>query len=249
MAIMPYNSLEAAEQRTVEFWEHIRGSGWQPGNGTVRWYGTRQRLGTGPDPETGEDPDADLPPGVDYAIEIAERETNRLDSLIADEVMIATEAVPCVEFFPVWATDTDYAVDDIITYTDGNLYVVRQPHRSQSDWQPPNVLALYMVYRANADTLLNWIQSEKVEIGWQRTYNGDTYVCLQSHVTQIDFTPDITPALWQLVVVPTPDWQVGVFYQIGDHVFYNSIEYVCLQAHTSIVTWEPPNVPALWQVV
>lgn len=242
MAIIPYDNMAEAEQRTTDFWDAVKGPGWKPGNVTTKLYPTRERTG---DPEA----DADLPPGVDYAIEIDERVEKRLDPLIADNVMTALEAIPCSEFYPAWASGVSYAVGDIVTYTDGNLYVVRQAHTSQPDWQPPNVLALYMVYRDNANSLLDWIQSEAVEIGWQRTYNGNTYVCLQSHVTQPDWIPPNVPNLWQLVVVPTPDWQVGVNYQIGDHVLYNGVEYVCIQAHTSIAAWIPPNVPALWQVV
>jgi len=250
MAIIPYDSIEQAEQRSAEFWEQVRGPGWQPGNVTTKLYPTRQRLGTGPNPETGEDPDADLPDGVDYAIQVTERKPYRLDPLIANEVMTALEAVPCAEFYPAWTYPVDYEVGNIVTYTDGNLYVVRQGHRSQVDWFPPVVTpTLFMVYRANADTLLDWIAGEKVELGWQRTYNGDTYECLQGHVTQSDWTPDVVPNLWSLVTPPTEEWQAGVNYQIDDVVTYNNVEYVCIQAHDSIVGWEPPNVPALWTEV
>lgn len=36
-------------------------------------------------------------------------------------------------------------------------------------------------------------------IGDKVTYNGSTYQCLQAHTSQPDWTPDATPALWQLV--------------------------------------------------
>jgi len=239
-AIIPYDSIEQADQRSADFWEQVRGDGWQPGNVTTHLYARRQRTG---DPEA----DIDLPEGVDYAIKIEDRDPRRLDPLIVDNVMTALEAIPVAEFYPAWAHPVDYAVGDIVTYTDGNLYVVRQAHTSQSDWQPPNVLALYMVYRANADTLLDWIQSEAVEVGWQRTYNGNTYECIQAHVTE--FTPDVVPALWSLVAEPTEEWQAGVSYSIDDVVTYNNTEYICIQAHTSQVGWEPPNVPALWSAI
>lgn len=42
------------------------------------------------------------------------------------------------------------------------------------------------------------------------------------------------------------DWQVDVFYAVGDRRVYDGILYRCEQAHTSQAGWEPPNVPALW---
>lgn len=35
------------------------------------------------------------------------------------------------------------------------------------------------------------------------TYNGIVYKCLQAHTSQIDWTPDVTPALWQNMGAPT----------------------------------------------
>ena len=50
--------------------------------------------------------------------------------------------VPLV--FAEWQPDTDYEVGDVVRYGE-NLYRVRQPHRSQDDWPPPDVPALYLM--------------------------------------------------------------------------------------------------------
>jgi len=41
-----------------------------------------------------------------------------------------------------WAVNTDYAVDDQVTY-EGSTYTCLQAHTSQVGWEPPNVPALW----------------------------------------------------------------------------------------------------------
>lgn len=235
--IIKYATTEQADARSEELWDSVKGNGWQPGNVTTRLYGTRTRTG---DAES----DADLPDGIDAALVISERD-EALDKLLAESVVTAGEAVAVAKLYPAWETGIAYNDDDIVTYN-GDVYVIRQPHTSQADWTPPQVLALYMVYRANAETLLPWIQSEKVAVGWQRTFDGKTYAAIQPHVTQSDWTPPAVPALWSLVTPPTAEWAYPVAYKVGDVVTYQGREYRCRQAHTSISTWTPAAVLALW---
>lgn len=42
-----------------------------------------------------------------------------------------------------------------------------------------------------------WKAGEAVEVGDRRYYMGAWYTCLQAHTTQADWTPDLTPSLWQ----------------------------------------------------
>lgn len=46
-----------------------------------------------------------------------------------------TDALNGVELFPVWATDTAYAVGDRVSY-DGTLYKCLTAHTSQTTWTP-----------------------------------------------------------------------------------------------------------------
>jgi len=55
--------------------------------------------------------------------------------------------------------------------------------------------------------------------------------------------------LGAVIVSTYPDWQSGVWYDIGDKVTYDGTDYECIQAHTSQTGWEPPNVPALWEEI
>jgi len=95
------------------------------------------------------------------------------------------------------------------------------------------------------------VVGEPVTVGMHRLYGGIEYVCLQAHVTQADWTPPLTPALWQVYTPPPPpesEWTYPVAYAIGDIVWYGtpSDRYQCRQAHTSQAGWTPPAVPALW---
>jgi hypothetical protein len=131
-------------------------------------------------------------------------------------------------------------------YQHGNgAVIVRQSH-SRTHYAPAETPNLFIVYRPDAAGVLEWVVGESVLVGTQRTYGGVTYAALQAHVTQSDWTPPATPALWSVVVAPSPNWTAGVAYKIGDIVTYNGALYECRQSHTAQVGWEPPNVLALW---
>jgi len=233
---IPYDNLETAGQRSADFWNHVRGDGWQESNITQYRFSRWQRPA-----EPAED--EELPEeGVDFAIKVNENdpELSELDSIIADQVMTALEVVPCAEFYPAWAYPVDYEIGNIVTFTDGNLYVVRQAHRSQVDWTPDAVTpTLFMVYRSNADTLLDWIAGEKVEVGWLRTENGTTYECIQAHVTE--YAPSTVPALWAVYNDPEEPqpWQQPA----GAHDAYNTGDRV---THVSFI-WESTIDANVWE--
>lgn len=137
----------------------------------------------------------------------------------------------------------------IYGYKNG-LIICRQSHTRMS-FAPEDTPALWIVYREGAQDVLDWIAGEKVERGMHRMYGGIEYVCIQAHVTQADWTPPATPALWMLYVVtpPSSEWRAGVAYRVADEVMYLGKRYRCRQAHTSQVGWEPPVVPALWRLI
>jgi len=134
--------------------------------------------------------------------------------------------------------------------------MVRQSH-NRTEHDPPDVPALFIVYRAD-DGALDWIAGEQVQVGTRRIYDGTEYACLQAHVSQADWTPPATlGTLWSLVAPPTADWAAGVAYTgdntagagNGDHVLYLGNKYRCLQSHTSIQTWNPVAAASLWALV
>ena len=101
-----------------------------------------------------------------------------------------------------------------------------------------------------------WRPGVRVEAGATVTYNGVTYECLQRHVTQSDWKPDNTPALWSVKQDESPPgealpWIAGKAVKVGDMRAYGDGGkiYECLQGHTTQAGWEPPVVPALWREV
>lgn len=74
----------------------------------------------------------------------AQEVARRLRPLIikASASLSDTDALQAVELFAVWASDTDYAVGDRVSY-DGTLYKCRQSHTSQSIYTPDMIPALW----------------------------------------------------------------------------------------------------------
>lgn len=96
-------------------------------------------------------------------------------------------------------------------------------------------------------------EGELVKKGNIYLYDGKHWGCRQTH-NKMHYHPSKTPALFNFVPVHfdssiIPKWQVGVAYNVDDHVMYNDREYNCLQAHTSLSTWTPDVTPALWEVI
>lgn len=92
-----------------------------------------------------------------------------------------------------------------------------------------------------------WRDGMVLAVGDTVWHEGTLYVVIQAHTSQTDWTPDIVPALFN-VIPDGDDWQVGVSYAIGDEVLYDGVWYRCIQAHTSQEDWTPPNTPALWEL-
>jgi len=97
-----------------------------------------------------------------------------------------------------------------------------------------------------------WVVGEQVTVDDLRKYNGVLWKCIQAHTTQIDWTPDVVPALWVRYREPSggvQEWIAGEQVAVGDQRTYEGTTYEVIQAHTTQAGWEPPNVPALWAEV
>ena len=68
-----------------------------------------------------------------------------------------TDALESMELFDKWQPDTDYMTDQRLRYTNGKLYKVLQPHKSQADWTPDITPSLY-VEVAEPGTIPVWKQ-------------------------------------------------------------------------------------------
>ena len=182
-----------------------------------------------------------------------------MDQLVVDNIEV--NGKPAIEtrvdyptkvastIFPSLPSSGTLKMGEIYSYGNGAV-MVRQTHE-RTIYTPEQTPALFSFYRDNASAELAWMDGEKVEAGWKRTYGGKTYECLQAHQTQADWTPDKVPSLWkEVVVIPiTGEWTVGIAYKVGDEVMYLGKKYRCRQAHTSIATWTPTAAISLWLLV
>lgn len=121
--------------------------------------------------------------------------------------------------------------------------LVRQTH-NRTEHDPASVPALFMVYREDAASVLEWVAGESVQVGTIRTYQGTTYECIQAHVTEK--VPPDAPALWAVVhdasepqpwVRPTGAHDV---YKIGARVTHKGATWECTAGDAGgNNSWEP----------
>lgn len=86
-----------------------------------------------------------------------------------------------------------------------------------------------------------WAVNKSVIIGERLQYNSVLYKCIQAHITQADWTPDVTPALWVNVSVEEyPQWVqptgAADAYQSGDKVSHNGKHWI---STINANVWEP----------
>lgn len=84
-------------------------------------------------------------------------------------------ALDGIELFPMWKTNTAYAIGDRIRYND-KLYKCVQAHTSQDDWTPDKVPALFV--EVSIEEFPEW----KQPTGAQDAYmSGDKVSHLNKH--------------------------------------------------------------------
>lgn len=186
MATIPFATLQAADARSRELWEHILGGPKQPQNVTEFLFGRIEEV----DEETGEKT------GNVY-MDIPQRDAY-LDRLLREDQMTADEIAALVNLYPAWASGTAYAVGDLCAYN-GRLYRVIQAHRSQADWTPPQVPALF-VDVAPANVIPAWVQPlgshDSYQAGQQVTHNGKIW---RSTINANVWEPGVVAGLWIVV--------------------------------------------------
>jgi len=76
-------------------------------------------------------------------------------------------------------------------------------------------------------------------------YDGKLYRCVQSHTSQTEWTPDVTPALWTEVAKPgeIPVWKQPTgaqdAYMTGDKVHYPDADGAVYISKVDNNVWEP----------
>lgn len=95
----------------------------------------------------------------------------QINSLTVDD----NTALRMVEFYPEWATDTDYATGFKVQYG-GKLYKCLQDHAAQADWTPDAAPSLWAkVLIPDPDVIPEWEQPDSTNPymqGDKATHNG-----------------------------------------------------------------------------
>lgn len=100
-----------------------------------------------------------------------------------------------------------------------------------------------------------WAVGIQVVAGKRYRYDGKLYRCNQPHVTQEDWTPDVTPALWTNVAEPgtIPVWvqPTGAqdAYNTGDQVWFPEEGANIYESMIDANVWSPEVYPAGWKLV
>ena len=103
---------------------------------------------------------------------------------------------------PSWKLGARYKVGALVRY-EGIVYECRQAHRAIVGWQPPRTPALWQ--RPTPVGLAAWTNQTHYVVGSRVTFAGKTWSCRQEHVSQVDWTPTVTPSLWLIVNQPPPN--------------------------------------------
>ena len=152
--------------------------------------------------------------------------------------------------FPPLPTSGQLKKGEVYSYNNGAVMVVQDHQRTI--YTPEQTPALFSFYRDNVADLA-WMEGEKVEVGWTRTFAGKTYECLQAHQTLASWTPDKTPALWKerVVVVDIPVWKqpTGAHdaYALGAKVHFPTINDPVYESLIPANVYSPLAYPAGWR--
>lgn len=97
---------------------------------------------------------------------------------VASMVLDDEVALNAIAIFPIWETNSDYAVGDRVQYK-AILYKCVQAHTSQSDWTPSATPALWS--EVSVDECPPWKQPtgahDAYNVGDKCTYNNEKFIC------------------------------------------------------------------------
>ena len=98
----------------------------------------------------------------------------------------------------------------------------------------------------------SWVDGKAYVLGDELQYKGMLYRVIQAHTSQLDWTPDIVPALFTKIVPPDviPQWiqPTGAqdAYALGAKILFNGKTYESL---ITANTYSPTAYPAGWKLI
>lgn len=88
-----------------------------------------------------------------------------------------------------------------------------------------------------------WKANVNYAVGDRVQYEGNLYKCIQTHTSQVDWTPDVAVSLFVNVADPTEEWPEWVqptgahdAYNAGDKVSHNGSHWI---SNVSANVWQP----------
>ncbi len=144
--------------------------------------------------------DSELYPSVEASAKVASELAAQ--KAVADDVATPEQIHQMSGLYPNWADATAYAIDNVVRFQATTCRCV-QAHTSQPDWTPPQVPALWTIYRPPG-IALPWVQplgaSDAYQTGELVTHSGDEWVC---DIDDNVWEPGVTG--WSIVVPPDPE--------------------------------------------
>jgi hypothetical protein len=110
----------------------------------------------------------------------------------------------------------------------------------------------YFISKANEVLYISYEIDTPYKIGNTFQYNGQLYEVIQAHVSQADWNPETTLALYKKAVATgvIPDWVQPIgsqdAYKIGDKVKFNGTNWESL---INANVWSPTAYPAGWKSI
>lgn len=94
-----------------------------------------------------------------------------------------------------------------------------------------------------------WGADLTVSAGDRYQYEGKLYKCVQSHTTQPDWTPDVTPAMWTVIDVehmgtvddPIP-WAVNMECYKDKYYTWDNVLYKCIRDSGIALAYTPDQL-------
>lgn len=148
-----------------------------------------------PLPNVGESLEADAIYGYNGGLVIVRQAHTRTQHAPADVPALFSVYQPNATDPLAWVANEPVLVGTRRSYG-GKLWEAQQAHVTQTDWQPPNVPALWREV-VEAPPTPDWKTGVAYKVGDVVTYQGANYQCLQAHTSQAGWTPSATPALWK----------------------------------------------------
>lgn len=123
--------------------------------------------------------------------------------------------------------------------------VLRKQIETLPEEELPEYAGLFPAWKVGESVSVD--DKRQYRAGKSRRHEGTLYKCVQAHTTQVDWPPDVTPALWTVISPPgeTPLWvqPTGAHdaYAIGDQVQWP--EGTVWESTIDANTTEPGTLP------